>query len=177
LRSFNIAVGGRIPRTATPRGIDLRCPIGAAGHDLLPAACSSTTLKLTGSRGGRDRWPTVVYGSKLRAVLAGEVLVLLLQARGGDVPVALGRHFSGRRPGAQAAWAAIVADSRNSYIINHIPVIYISDVHTVNVVHCPVIKEPPAPPVAPGIPNPGVTIAVIDSTVETDMGTPVSSVP
>ena len=157
----------------------LRGPIGALRRELLPAAPSygAASLKLARPRRGHDIWPTVVHRSKLGSVLAREVLVLLLQAGGFNVPVALRRHFGGARPRAEATRAAIVADPSHRSIINHRLVIHVPDVNYVDVIHAPVVKEGPTSPISPGIPYACVSESVIDSTVKTDMRAPIPRVP
>jgi len=157
----------------------LRGPVGALRRELLPAPPSygAVTLKLAWPRCGHDIWPAVVYGGKLGAVLAREILVLLLHVGGFNVPVALRCHFTRGRPCAEAPRPAIVADLSHRSIVNHRLIVHIPDVNYVDVIYSSVVKESPAPPIAPGIPYACVSESVIDTTVKADMRAPIPRVP
>ena len=190
LRSFRIPVRGRRRRPERMRGpatgarvfnarVVGRHVSRAVLRYILVAGRSwrATGMELGGPRGRQYRRLTVVHGSILRPVLAGNVLVLLLRGDGGDVPFVLGGHLSGSGPRIQTAGAAIVAYSRNAYVIHDWTVIYIGDVCHIDVVDRPVIKEILALPVSSLVTDSGVAEAVVDSAIEPDMRAPISRMP
>jgi hypothetical protein len=103
--------------------------------------------------------------------------MLLLQTCGRDVPIVFGGDFRGGRPGGDAARAAVEGNPCRRYIIDHGTVIYVTNIHRVDVIHGAVIEEISPLPIAALIPYARITEAVIDSTVEPDVRAPVSRVP
>jgi hypothetical protein len=119
----------------------------------------------------------MVYVGKLRAVAAGSTLVLHLRAHGRSVLFMASRQF--RWPGAhlQSALSAVEAHAdAAAAIIAHGAVVNVMHDRNIHIVVGAVVIEVSAAPVAALVADANIAVAVIDSAVETDVGTPVATV-
>ena len=87
-------------------------------------------------------------------------------------------HFAGRWPVANAATAAVIADS-DVVIRDNVVVVDVPDDGRIDVVHRPVIAEGPpvSIPVTTLVTTAGIAMAVVDAAIVADVRTPVTVVP
>src|SRR4030095_1180017 len=99
--------------------------------------------------------------------------LLLLRSDQANAPFAR-RHFLLRRCTRRYATVpAVIADSRNVYVIHHRRVVNVADLGYVHVVHGTGVIEAFPPPAPAVISVSGITVAVINATIETDPRSPV----
>ena len=119
----------------------------------------------------------MIHRGELRAIVAGEMLLLRLHSGGADVLIAIGRHFRGSGTRVDAAAAAIEADAIRGVVVDHRAVVGVVNVGDVHIVDAAIIVKVAAVPVAALIAEAAVAEAVINSAVEADVRTPIAGVP
>src|ERR1700722_8161367 len=143
----------------------------------LAARAFGVTAEISGPRAGLCRRVAVVHRRELRAVGAGEVLLLALHSGRFHVAVAIRRHFAGGCAGIDAAAAAVVADAVGFAVIADAAVVGVVNVGHVHVIHRAVVIEMIVVPVAAFVAVAEIAEAVIHAAVEADVRAPVSTVP
>src|SRR5258708_5860523 len=115
-------------------------------------------------------------GSRPRFVRAGFV-GLALTRWDRDVALRGPRLFRGGRRHLNPAFTAVVTDSVHGDVIDHGLVVDIGDVRGGYIVHCAVVVQTAALPVAAFVAPANVTVAVIDPAVEPNVRPPVAEMP
>src|SRR5271154_1603233 len=93
-----------------------------------------------------NRRLALVHGSAHLRVRAGLLHVLRLSGYGRDVPLVRSRFFLWRGTRGDAAIAAVVADSVDCGVVNHLSVVNVVNVSDIDVHHRTVVKEMSAVP-------------------------------
>lgn len=122
-------------------------------------------------------WATMVDGCPLDGILPGHPLLFPLCTNRPETPVPGNRQLVRRRVGGGSSRTSVVADMRDSDVLNHRFVVDISYVGGCNVVHNAVVIEPSAIPVASLVAVASVAIPVIDTAVIPNCRSPVAFVP
>src|ERR1700744_1823420 len=79
--------------------------------------------------------------------------------------------------GCDAATASVIADAVHIHVIDHPGVVRVVNIDHVHVIDGTVVIEPIVAPVSAGISNTGVAESIINSTIKSDMRTPITGVP
>jgi len=133
-------------------------------------------VEFSGTRGGGDcRSAMILRGQKL-AVAAGAPLVVALQVGGLEMVFAAPHFLFMRRSGVNSAVAAVVADAIYGDIVDDGLVVDVN-VGDGHVVHGAVVVEVAISPIATLIAGAKIAEAVIHSTIEADVRSPVACVP
>src|SRR5271157_568796 len=164
-----ITVGGAMIRGMIPPRVDRTARTCRPHHVAAP--------ELTGSSGRSHSGPPMVYRGKLCAVIVCRHFEVPLYGSGLHVPAVFRSHFTGGRASSKSARTAIVADAIHREIVHDRTVVNVGKVRRPEIVHRPVIKEVPAPPVPACIAHAGVTETIIDAAVEAHVGAPVTCMP
>jgi len=135
------------------------------------------TFKVPRSCRRRYRRLPVVYGSKLSAVRSRCVLVLgLCCDRWGVLFVRISLFLRRRSPVHSTRTVKAGAVDRR-IIVDHRLVVNVVNLRHVHVVHRPVVEEIVSPPIPAIITFSAIPVAVIDPAIETDVRSPITSVP
>ena len=126
------------------------------------------------SSGGSHLWVTIVHPRELTTVLTSELLVAELIGRGLEVLLVEGRSLLFRLNCTDTAVAAVEADAAVVVVYNDGPGIDVVNVNHVDVVDAAIVGEGAMIPVAALVANTTVTEAVVDTTVEAYVRTPVT---
>ena len=156
-----------------------RSSAGLSGTiDLARAAARIGTcnsgLRSDGSRSCDQSGAAFVHIVKLLAVLRGFALVLDLRRHRRSAGSAEGCDLCRPRPDVNAAATAIIRNAR-PVVDHHGAVVDVSNVDDVNAVDRAVVVEVVAVPVAAIVAITGVTEAVVDAAIESDVQTPVTA--
>src|SRR5580700_2794667 len=138
---------------------------------------NSRSLELTGLRSGSHRWLSVVHRSILAAILSGLIPVLYLCRRRRSVLRVRISFFLCCRSPVHAARPVKAGASRRVVVIDHRLGVNVVNHRDIHVIHRAIIEEVTAFPASPFIPIADISKTVINSTVETDLGAPVTAIP
>jgi len=122
---------------------------------------------------GKLSWPCLIGARELRGIAGGLVNVLHLGGDWGRTLLAQDGLLGRNRPHVHSAASSVVADARVIYD-RHVLFIHVVYHRNVHIGYGAVIVEPPAVPVAAIVAAAGVSEAVIDTAVETDVRSPIS---
>ena len=135
------------------------------------------TFKVPGSCRRRYRWLPVVHGSKLTAVRSRCVLVLGLCCYRRCVLFVRVSLFLRRRSPVYSTRTVKAGAVDRRVVVDHRLVVNVVNFCHVHVVHRPVVEEIVSPPIPALVTFSAVPVAVIDPAIETDVRSPVTSVP
>src|ERR1017187_6608672 len=148
------------------------------GRRLIRSACRlrchyTLPAEYAGLGGGRDRGASVVCGCEVLFVLAGHVFVPRLRGQRFGVVLVLRDFFFVRGTGRNAALAAV----EGHVILVHDHCLVVDSGHIGDVGHAAVVVERASAPVSASEAETAVAVAVIDSAVEADVRTPITTMP
>src|SRR5579862_9047216 len=133
-------------------------------------------VKFSRPRGSGDHWPTVIFGSEKRAIVAGTALVIPLHM-GRFVVVLPAPHFLlVRWTRIDSAPAPVETDAVHSDIIDDGLVVDVN-VGDGHIVHGAVVVEVAVSPIATFIAVAKVAEAIVHAAVEADVRSPVARMP
>ena len=135
------------------------------------------TAKFSRLRSSSDCRPPVVHGRQECVVGTGSLHMLGLQGRLLPVLLVCRCLFCLGRAGSNPAGTAVVADMVHGSVVDYRLVVNIVNVRDVDVIHRAVVVEGSVIPIAALIADTAIAVPVVDATVETDLRTPVATIP
>src|ERR1700683_976162 len=135
------------------------------------------SLELAGLRRCSNCWFAVIYRSILAAILSSFFPVLRLRRRRWRVLfMRIGFFLRSRFP--SDASGTVKTSARSCVVVIHHRLgVNVVDYGHIHVAYRAIVEEISALPVSTRKPDPNVTKSVINSTVETDLGSPVAAIP
>jgi len=149
-------------------------PIDLAGTTPGVGACNAG-LRSDRSRSCDHRRTAFVHVVELLPVLRCFALILKLRVHRRCTGAAEGRNLSWTRPHSDPASTAVIGDTR-SIVDNNGSVVDVGDIDDVNSIDGPVVIKIVSVPIAAIVAIAGVTEAIVDATVETNVKAPVAAV-
>src|ERR1700733_2128462 len=140
-------------------------------------ACGYGVGEISRARRRGNRRMTVIAGSAQFRIAARCLDLLPLCWRRFDMRPSRNRRFCGSGLGANAAIAAIEADSRYADVVHDRFVVDIGEVHGTDVDGRAVIEKMSALPITALVASAAIAETIVHAAVESDLGSPVSGVP